>query len=88
LTSIKNIHVLREIINNEKLHEPHLEAPPDHPFQFIEEIRQPWTKSDGGKIVELETKEIPPRPSSNPLCIQEFDREDMYGMEKEDTHSG
>jgi hypothetical protein len=38
--------------------------------------------------VELETKEFPPCPSSNPLCIQEVDQEYLYGMTEENIQSG
>jgi hypothetical protein len=31
LTAVKNIPELQEVIDNQKFHEPHLEAPPDHP---------------------------------------------------------
>jgi hypothetical protein len=46
LTAVKNIPELQEVIKN---HEPHLEAPLDHPCQFTEDIRQLWATSDGEK---------------------------------------
>jgi len=57
------------VIDNQKFHEPHLEASPDHPLQFTEEIVQPWTTSDGEQMVEPETKEFRPCPLLDPLCI-------------------
>jgi len=88
LTIVKNIPKIQELIDNQKFHELHLEAPPDHPRQFIEDIGQPWTTSDGKQTVELETKEFPPCPFSDPLCIQEVNQEYIYAIVEEDRQSG
>jgi hypothetical protein len=88
LTTVKNIPILWEVIDNKNFHETHLEGLFNHPCQFTEEIRKPWTTSNGEKTTEPKTKEFPPCPSSDPLCIQEVNQEDMYGLVEEGIHSG
>jgi hypothetical protein len=42
----------------------------------------------GEQTIEPEIEEFPPCPSSDPLCIQEVNQEDLYGMVEEDIQSG